>query len=141
LFRSRSSTLAVLAATAAIAVLVVPVLVFVGRVAGRQSEVHRLEGLARDALPPTALLVDSGLKDDQGQVGFAYGITADAPKTVLALVPPAPWQPGPPLPEAPDTRLYQSGKLILSIKAGPCERLAQCRARDSLVYVEVQDIS
>ncbi|MBK5307844.1 MAG: hypothetical protein JJD92_14260 [Frankiaceae bacterium] len=126
---------------AAVAVVVVPVLLFVIRVAGRQSDVHRLERLVQEALPPTARILDSGLKDDRREVGFAYGVSADKPGSLLAVAPAAPWGPGPPLPEAPDTRLYRSGDLVLSIKVTECFRLPDCRPGDSLVYAEVQDIS
>ena len=139
--RSRSTTIAVVLGAAAVAVVVLPLLIFVIRVADRQSDVHRLQRMAQDALPPTARIIDSGLKDDRGQVGFAFGVSADRPQTLLAVVPAAPWKPGPPLPEAPDTRLYRSGQLVLSIKVTECLRLADCHPGDSLVYAEVQDIS
>jgi hypothetical protein len=97
--------------------------------------------MAKDAQPGSAVLFDSGLTGDDGKVGFAYGTSSQLPATLLASQPPAPWKPGPPLPESPDTRLYTSGHLILSVRVTPCVRLAQCRPGDALVYTEVQDIS
>jgi hypothetical protein len=141
LLRSGRTGVAVLVGVAALALLIVPIAYFVERVATRQGGVHRLEQLAKQAQPASAVLIDSGLKDDKGTVGFADGISTNTVATLLAQAPPPQWKPGPPLPESPDTRLYQFGKLILSVRVDPCTRLRQCRPGDALVYTEVQDIS
>lgn len=141
LFRSRASVLFVVLGSAAVAVIVVPLVVLVLRVGGSQADVHRLERLAKDAQPASARLIDSGIKDNKGVVGFADGVSSQTAAALLSASPPPPWVPGPAIPEAPDTRLYHSGQLVLSVKVTPCQRLAQCRPGDSFVYTEVQDIS
>jgi hypothetical protein len=138
---ARRTSVAVLLGIAAVAVLVVPLVVFVQRVVARQPAVHQLEAMAKAAQPDAARLIDSGVKGNDGKVGFAFGVSTQLPATLLQATPPAPWAPGPPLPEAPDTRLYHAGKLVLSVKVTPCLRLAQCRPGDALVYTEVQDVS
>jgi len=138
---SRTTTLAVVLGLVAVAALVVPIIVFVQRVVARQPAIHRLERMAKQAQPPSAVLIDSGLHGDDGRIGFAYGLSSQLPPVLLEIAPPPPWTPGPPLPESPDTRLYRSGQLILSVRVTPCVRLAQCRPGDALVYTEVQDIT
>jgi hypothetical protein len=141
LFASRATVLFVVIGSAASAVIVVPLVVLVLRVGGSQADVHRLERMAKAAQPASARLVDSGIKDSKGVVGFADGVSSQTAAALLSASPPPPWVPGPAIPEAPDTRLYHSGHLVLSVKVTSCQRLAQCRPGDSFVYTEVQDIS
>jgi hypothetical protein len=126
-------------ALAALAVLIVP-LVITGRSFEKTlTAKNPLEQLAKEAQPPSATVFDSGFRNG-GDTGFAYGISADPPAAVLAVVAPAPWQPGPPTPEAPNMRLWKTGHLVLTVRADPCLRLERCKPGDTLVYTEVLDV-
>jgi hypothetical protein len=132
--------LLLLIALAAVAAIVVPLLITGHRFERRLTAVNPLEQLSKEAQPASADVFDSGWKND-GKTGFAYGISHDAPSAVLAVVAPAPWQPGPPTPESPDMRLWRTGHLVLTVQADPCLRLERCQPGDTLVYTEVLDVS
>lgn len=124
----------------ALAAIVVPVLITGERVGRRLIAENPLEQLAVEAQPPSSSIFDSGSNND-GAVGFAYGISRDVPAAVLAVTAPAPWQPGPPTPESPNLRLWRSGNLVLTVRADRCPGLERCASGDTLVYTEVLDIS
>ena len=126
-------------ALAALAVLVVPIFITGHRFGRVLTEDNPLQQLAKEAQPAGTQVFDSGFKNG-GDTGFAYGITKDPPSTVLAVVAPAPWEPGPPTPEAPAMRLWRTGHLVLTVRADPCLRLERCRPGDTLVYTEVLDV-
>ena len=132
--------LLLLIAFAALAAVVVPILVTGHRFQRVLTEDNPLQQLAKEAQPPSATVFDSGFKN-AGDTGFAYGISHDPPAAVLAVIAPAPWQPGPPTPESPDMRLWKTGHLVLTVRADPCLRLERCKPGDTLVYTEVLDIS
>ena len=131
--------LVLLLALGALLVLVVPLVITGHSFHKTLTEKNPLQQLAKEAQPPSATVFDSGFRNG-GDTGFAYGISRDAPATLLAVVPPAPWQPGPPTPEAPDMRLWKTGHLVLTVRADPCLRLARCKPGDTLVYTEVLDV-
>ena len=132
--------LVLLVALAALSAVVVPILITGHRFGRVLTEDNPLQQLAKEAQPATSTVFDSGFKND-GNTGFAYGISRETPAAVLAVPAPGPWQPGPPSPEAPDMRLWRTGHLVLSVRADPCLRLARCKPGDTLVYTEVLDIS
>jgi hypothetical protein len=132
--------LLLLIATAALAAVVVPILITGHRFGRVLTEDNPLTQLAKEAQPASSSVFDSGFKNG-GDTGFAYGITRDGPAAVLAVTAPAPWEPGPPSPEAADTRFWHTGHLVLTVRADPCLRLERCRPGDTLVYTEVLDIS
>lgn len=138
--RSWRLLLAVGVAVAAVAVLVGPIVVGVRRVATGQGTIHRLERMARDAQPPSTSVFDSGVKDDKGSVGFAYGTSRDPAGLLLDAQPPAPWERWRDGGETATTRYYRHARLILTVRVTPC-RLTRCAAGDQLVYTEVQDVS
>jgi hypothetical protein len=127
-------------ALAALAFLVGPIVVGVHRVASGQSATHRLERLARDAQPPSASVYDSGVKDDKGQTGFAYGTSRDPATELLAAQPPSSWQRWREGGETANTHYYRDDRLILTVRVTPC-RLQRCSSDEQLVYTEVQDVS
>lgn len=131
--------LLLLLALGAVLALVIPLFITGDRFGHRLSAKNPLEQLATEAQPASAEVFDSSFRNS-GKTGFAYGVSADAPAAVLAVVPPAPWQPGPPTPESPDMHLWRTGHLVLTVRADPCH-LSRCKAGDTLVYTEVLDIS
>ena len=132
--------LLLLIAFAAVAAVVVPTLIAGHRFQRVLTEDNPLQQLAKEAQPPSSTVFDSGFRNG-GATGFAYGISHDAPAAVLAVIAPAPWQPGPPTPESPDMRLWKTGHLVLTVRADPCLRLERCQPGDTLVYTEVLDVS
>jgi hypothetical protein len=140
LVRSWRLTLAVCVALGAVAFLVAPLVVGVHRVASGQTATHRLERLARDAQPPSALVYDSGVRDDKGTTGFAYGTSRDPAAELLAVEPPSRWQRWREGGETANTHYYRSDKLILTIRVTACG-LQRCSGDEQLVYTEVQDVS
>lgn len=132
--------LLLLLALAALLYLVVPLFITGHSFGKTLTAKNPLEQLAKEAQPASAQVFDSGFKNG-GDTGFAYGISRDAPADVLAVIAPAPWEPGPPTPESPNMRLWRTGHLVLTVRADPCLRLERCRAGDTLVYTEVLDIS
>jgi hypothetical protein len=131
--------LLLLLALAALSAVVVPLIITGHRFERTLTADNPLEQLAREAQPASATVFDSGFRNS-GDTGFAYGISTDAPPAVLAVTAPAPWQPGPPTPEAPNMRLWRTGHLVLTVRADPCLRLARCKTGDTLVYTEVLDV-
>jgi hypothetical protein len=105
-----------------------------------QTATHRLERLARDAQPPSSAVYDSGVKDDKGQTGFAYGTSRDPATDLLAAQPPAPWQRWAEGGDTADTHYYRNARLILTVRVTPC-RLQRCSTGEQLIYTEVQDVS
>jgi hypothetical protein len=124
----------------ALAVLIVPLIITGDNFHRTLTAKNPLQQLAKEAQPPSATVFDSGFRNS-GDTGFAYGISRDSPGALLAVVPPAPWQPGPPTPESPDMRLWRTGHLVLTVRADPCLRLERCKPGDTLVYTEVLDVS
>jgi hypothetical protein len=131
--------LLLLIALGALLVLVVPLVITGHRFERRLTEDNALQQLAEEAQPAGTRVFDSGFKNG-GDTGFAYGLTKEAPTTVLAAVAPAPWQPGPPTPEAPNMRLWRTGHLVLTVRADPCLRLERCKPGDTDFYTEVLDV-
>jgi hypothetical protein len=106
---------------------------------GKVDRKHPLEDLARKAQPGTARVFDGGLKtNDRNSGGFALGISPGMPATLLAVPPPSRWTAGPPA-AAPDTRVYRSGNLLLTVRIDVC-KLARCRRGDALIYTEVDPV-
>lgn len=132
--------LLLLVAVAALAAIVVPILITGHRFGRVLTEDNPLQQLAKEAQPPSSTVFDSGFKNG-GDTGFAYGISRDAPAALLAVVAPAPWEPGPSSEESPDMRFWRTGHLVLTVRADPCLRLERCKPGDTLVYTEVLDIS
>jgi hypothetical protein len=136
LLRSWRVKVAVLVSAVAAALLVVPLVITGFAFTGRLTAKHPLEDLARQAQPVHAHVFDHGLKgNDRNSSGFALGIVAGSPAAVLAVPPPSRWMPRP-LPETPNTNVYRSGNLLLTVRVEVCG-LAQCRPGDALVYTEV----
>jgi hypothetical protein len=132
--------LAVCVALGAVAFLVGPLVVGVHRVASGQTATHRLERLARDAQPPSSSVYDSGVKDNKGETGYAYGTSRDPAAELLSVDPPAPWQRWRDGGETANTHYYRNEHLILTVRVVPC-RLSRCSSDEQLVYTEVQDVS
>ena len=132
--------LLLLVALAALAVLVVPIFITGHRFGRVLTEDNPLQQLAKEAQPPSAAVFDSGFKNG-GATGFAYGISRATAASILAVPAPAPWEPGPPTPEAPNMRLWKTGHLVLTVRVDPCLRLERCKPGDNLVSTEVLDIS
>src|SRR3954463_12490233 len=133
LIRRWKMGLLLLLALAALAAIVVPLIITGHHFERTLTTDNPLQQLAKEAQPAGTTVFDSGFKNG-GATGFAYGIPRQAPKDVLAVVAPGPWQPGPPTPESPDMRLWRTGHLVLTVRADPCLRLAPRQAGGTPVY-------